>query len=49
MSNCSDFTIKKEDHTIGNLLSERLKQAPNVMMAGYKGMFPSSSCSDAAV
>ncbi|KAK3995650.1 DNA-directed RNA polymerase [Cladorrhinum sp. PSN332] len=36
MSNCSDFIIKKEDHTLGNLLAERLKQAPNVMMAAYK-------------
>lgn len=37
MSNCSDFLIKKEDHTIGNLLAEHLKQHPKVMMAGYKG------------
>ncbi|KAK3308137.1 DNA-directed RNA polymerase [Chaetomium strumarium] len=36
MSNTSDFTIQKEDHTLGNLLSEHLKMAPNVMMAGYK-------------
>lgn len=37
MSNTCDFTLKKEDHTIGNLLSEYLKQHPNVLMAGYKG------------
>jgi len=36
MSNTSDFTLLKEDHTLGNLLSEHLKQAPHVMMAGYK-------------
>lgn len=36
MSNCSDFTLRKEDHTLGNLLSEYLKQAPHVLMAGYK-------------
>lgn len=36
MSNCSDFLIKKEDHTIGNLMAEHLKQHPHVMMAGYK-------------
>ncbi|EGS18129.1 uncharacterized protein CTHT_0061440 [Thermochaetoides thermophila DSM 1495] len=36
MANTSDFIILKEDHTIGNLLSEHLKQAPHVMMAGYK-------------
>lgn len=37
MSNCSDFTLKKEDHTIGNLITEHLKQSPNVLMAAYKG------------
>lgn len=36
MSNCSDFLLKKEDHTIGNLVSEHLKQHPHVLMAGYK-------------
>lgn len=36
MSNCSDFTLKKEDHTLGNLVSEHLKKHPNVLMAGYK-------------
>ncbi|KAK1770459.1 RBP11-like subunits of RNA polymerase [Phialemonium atrogriseum] len=36
MSNTSDFTLHKEDHTLGNLLSEHLKKAPHVMMAGYK-------------
>lgn len=36
MSNTSDFLIKKEDHTIGNLLSEHLKMHPKVAMAGYK-------------
>jgi DNA-directed RNA polymerase II subunit RPB11 len=35
-SNTSDFILLKEDHTIGNLLSEHLKQNPNVLMAGYK-------------
>ncbi|GKT84837.1 DNA-directed RNA polymerase II subunit RPB11 [Colletotrichum tofieldiae] len=36
MSNTSDFVIKKEDHTLGNLLSEHLKMHKNVLMAGYK-------------
>lgn len=36
MSNCSDFLIKKEDHTIGNLVAEHLKHHPHVLMAGYK-------------
>lgn len=38
MSNTSDFLLKKEDHTLGNLLSDHLKMHPNVLMAGYKGM-----------
>lgn len=38
MSNTSDFVLLKEDHTLGNLLSEHLKMHRNVMMAGYKGM-----------
>ena len=36
MSNTSDFILKKEDHTLGNLLAEHLKAHPNVYMAGYK-------------
>ncbi|KAK4138710.1 RBP11-like subunits of RNA polymerase, partial [Trichocladium antarcticum] len=36
MSNTSDFLLLKEDHTLGNLLAEHLKQAPRVMMAAYK-------------
>lgn len=36
MSNTSDFVLKKEDHTLGNLLAEHLKAHPNVYMAGYK-------------
>ncbi|KAK0636358.1 DNA-directed RNA polymerase [Bombardia bombarda] len=40
MSNTSDFILMKEDHTLGNLLSENLKQAPHVMMAGYKIAHP---------
>lgn len=39
MSNTSDFILKKEDHTLGNLLSEHLKAHPNVYMAGYKRKF----------
>ncbi|KAI1180862.1 DNA-directed RNA polymerase [Nemania sp. FL0916] len=39
-SSTSDFILLKEDHTIGNLLSEHLKQAPHVIMAGYKVAHP---------
>ncbi|KAI0011148.1 RBP11-like subunits of RNA polymerase [Xylariaceae sp. FL0662B] len=39
-SNTSDFLLMKEDHTIGNLLSEHLKQHPHVLMAGYKVAHP---------
>ncbi len=37
MSNTSDFIMMKEDHTLGNLISEYLKLHPHVLMAGYKG------------
>ncbi|CCC10053.1 hypothetical protein SMACR_02632 [Sordaria macrospora] len=40
MSNTSDFKILKEDHTLANLLAEHLKQAPHVLMAGYKIAHP---------
>jgi len=40
MSNTSDFVMKKEDHTLGNLLSEHLKLDPHVLMAGYKIAHP---------
>ncbi|KAL2268594.1 hypothetical protein VTJ83DRAFT_3440 [Remersonia thermophila] len=36
MSNCSDFLLLKEDHTLGNLLSTYLRMAPHVMFAAYK-------------
>ncbi|KAI1201076.1 DNA-directed RNA polymerase [Nemania serpens] len=39
-SNTSDFILLKEDHTLGNLLSEHLKQHPHVLMAGYKVAHP---------
>lgn len=42
MSNTSDFILKKEDHTLGNLLSEHIKAHPNVYMAGYKSMINSA-------
>ncbi len=40
MSNCSDFLLLKEDHTLGNLLSVYLKMAPHVMLAAYKSTQP---------
>ncbi|KAL2760813.1 hypothetical protein ACRALDRAFT_1053599 [Sodiomyces alcalophilus JCM 7366] len=40
MANTSDFLVKKEDHTLGNLLSEHLKMHPQVLMAGYKVPHP---------
>ncbi|OAA54297.1 DNA-directed RNA polymerase 2 subunit [Niveomyces insectorum RCEF 264] len=36
LANTSDFLMKKEDHTLGNLLAEHLKMHPKVLMAGYK-------------
>ncbi|KAI4594862.1 DNA-directed RNA polymerase II core subunit [Pestalotiopsis sp. IQ-011] len=40
MSNTSDFILNKEDHTMGNLLSEYLKKHPKVLMCGYKVAHP---------
>ncbi|KFA68261.1 hypothetical protein S40285_01560 [Stachybotrys chlorohalonatus IBT 40285] len=40
MSNTSDFVLQKEDHTLGNLLSDHLKSHPNVLMSGYKIAHP---------
>ncbi|KJR80554.1 DNA-directed RNA polymerase II subunit RPB11 [Sporothrix schenckii 1099-18] len=40
MANTSDFLMKKEDHTLGNLLAEHLKMHPKVLMAGYKIAHP---------
>ncbi|KAI1853624.1 hypothetical protein JX265_004044 [Neoarthrinium moseri] len=40
MSNTSDFILLKEDHTLANLLAEHLKQAPHVLMCGYKLAHP---------
>lgn len=36
MSNTSDFIILKEDHTLGNVITEFLRSMPHVMMAAYK-------------
>ncbi|KKF93628.1 DNA-directed RNA polymerase II subunit RPB11 [Ceratocystis platani] len=40
LPHCSDFVLYKEDHTLGNLISEHLKKHKNVMMAGYKISHP---------
>ncbi|KAK3899499.1 DNA-directed RNA polymerase subunit 2 [Staphylotrichum tortipilum] len=40
MSNCSDFILLKEDHTLGNLISVYLRMAPHVMFAAYKIAHP---------
>ncbi|KAK6833668.1 DNA-directed RNA polymerase [Apiospora arundinis] len=40
MSSTSDFILKKEDHTLGNLISEHLKMHQKVHMAGYKIAHP---------
>ncbi|KAH7363116.1 DNA-directed RNA polymerase [Plectosphaerella cucumerina] len=40
MANTSDFFLRKEDHTLGNLFSEHLKMHPQVLMAGYKIAHP---------
>jgi DNA-directed RNA polymerase subunit L len=34
------FTFNKEDHTLGNLLSARLRGEPYIIFAGYKSPHP---------
>lgn len=34
------FTFNKEDHTLGNLLSSRLRNEPHITFAGYKAPHP---------
>jgi len=38
--NSSIFTILKEDHTLANMLRERLLKDPHVMFAGYRVPHP---------
>ena len=42
ISNCYTFTILKEDHTIGNLLTQELLKEPRVLFAGYRIVHPMS-------
>ena len=34
--NSYTFTIEKEDHTLGNMLTDQLLQEPRVQFAGYR-------------
>ncbi|KAI9739533.1 MAG: DNA-directed RNA polymerase II core subunit [Cirrosporium novae-zelandiae] len=36
VANCMWFKVKKEDHTLGNMLSERIGKNPHVLFNGYK-------------
>lgn len=36
VSNCYRFTIDREDHTVGNLLTEQLLTEERVLFAGYR-------------
>lgn len=38
--NAAIFTVKKEDHTLGNLLRTQLLKDPQVLFAGYKVPHP---------
>ena len=40
LPNTAVFTFNKEDHTLGNLLSQRLLKNPAVMFAAYKVPHP---------
>lgn len=39
-SNCYNFTIFKEDHTLGNLLTQELLNEERVVFAGYRIQHP---------
>ncbi len=36
VSNAGTFTINKEDHTVGNLITQQLLRDPSVRFAGYR-------------
>lgn len=36
VSNCYMFTIQREDHTLGNLLTQELLEERRVLFAGYR-------------
>merc|ERR1712216_424658 len=40
LENASQFTIEREDHTIGNMLRMQLLRDPKVLFAGYKVPHP---------
>eukprot|EP01088_Endostelium_zonatum_P015776 TRINITY_DN4004_c0_g1_i1.p1 TRINITY_DN4004_c0_g1~~TRINITY_DN4004_c0_g1_i1.p1 ORF type:complete len:119 (-),score=24.20 TRINITY_DN4004_c0_g1_i1:66-422(-) len=40
LSNAGIYTIKKEDHTLGNLLRMQLLEDPDVLFAGYRVPHP---------
>lgn len=42
ISNCYTFTIMKEDHTLGNLLTQEMLNEERVLFAGYRIVHPLS-------
>jgi len=38
--NAAIFTVNKEDHTLGNLITTQLLKDPQVLFAGYKNPHP---------
>jgi DNA-directed RNA polymerase II subunit RPB11 len=36
VNNCYQFTIQHEDHTLGNMLTQRLLDEDRVLFAGYR-------------
>ncbi|KAL3314936.1 DNA-directed RNA polymerase II subunit RPB11-a [Cichlidogyrus casuarinus] len=38
--NAARFTINREDHTIGNMITTQLLKDPRVLFAGYKNPHP---------
>lgn len=40
LPNTAMFTVQREDHTLGNVLSRRMQQEPHVLYAGYRVPHP---------
>lgn len=38
--NAAIFTVNKEDHTLGNMITAQLRKDPQVLFAGYKNPHP---------
>lgn len=47
--NAAKFIIQKEDHTLGNILKDRVAKQPNVTFSGYRVPHPLEPCFELVV